>query len=143
MEAEHSRPRFSSCYATHGSSSHSHSNELKPVAMEIHLASHSSRQQICASLMFYVQKLPGIAEKLFPSPPISAGKACLSVLFSLDICPLHFWDFLKEYICTDDAKATKELKDAIVSEFGHLHSQIVENAITYPRTIHLPAMALA
>ena len=34
----------------------------------------------------------------------------------------------------------KELKDDIVSEFGCLHSQIVDKILTYPGTIRLPAL---
>ena len=48
--------------------------------------------------------------------------------FSLspDISSLHFffWNLLNEDAYTDVFKIIKELKDAIVSELGHSHSQI-------------------
>ena len=41
---------------------------------------------------------------------------------------LHFffWNFLNEDIYAHDFKTIKEMKDAIVSELGHSHSQTVD-----------------
>ena len=36
----------------------------------------------------------------------------------------------------------KELKDAIVSDLGHLRSQIVDMVLGVPGTVRLPAVAL-
>ena len=68
--------------------------------------------------MYYVQKLPGIAEESSPSPPVSAEKVGWSDPLSFDISPLPFfvWNFFNEDICADDSKTIKEaLKDAILT----------------------------
>ena len=58
--------------------------------------------------------------------------------------PLHFFfsNFLSEDIYTDDSKTIKELKNIIVSELGHLYSQIIGKALTDLETIRSPAVTL-
>ena len=61
---------------------------------------------------------------------------------SRDISALHFfWNF-KEDIYADDSKTAKELKDAIASRLGHPPAQIVDEDITDPETVRLPAVTL-
>ena len=66
------------------------------------------------------------------------------VPLSPGVSSLHFffWNFLNEDIYADDFKTIKELKDAIVSELGHSHSQIVDKSHTDQVTIRLPAVTL-
>ena len=39
----------------------------------------------------------------------------------------------------DDPKTVRELKDVIISVFGHLRSQMTDKAITEPKTVRLTA----
>ena len=53
-----------------------------------------------------------------------------------------FWNFLNEGIYANDFKTIKELKEVIVSELGHSHSQKVGKSLTDQGTFRLPAVTL-
>ena len=66
----------------------------------------------------------------------------MRLALSSDTSYLHFffWNFLNEEICADDFKTIKKLKDAIVSEISHSHSQMVDRPLTDQGTTRLPAV---
>ena len=66
------------------------------------------------------------------------------VPLSPGVSSLHFffWNFLNEDIYADDFKTIKELKDAMVSEIGHTHSQTVDKCLTDPGTTRLSVLTM-
>ena len=94
--------------------------------------------------MCYVPKLPAIAGSFFPSPPISAGKACWSVLrfHSISVPSSSFETSTMKDIYAVDSNTFKKLKDVIVSKLGDQYSQIVDEDLAYPVIIRLPAVTL-